>query len=285
LKWPDDNFVFRADLDIQSLRLNRWPGFTDDKNRTVTNGIYHNYNMAFTLARNSINDPIFPKQGSLISLKLQVTPPYSLFKKASFYQTAPVNELYKYVEYLKWRVDAEWYTTIVGKLVLKTSTKMGLLSRWSSKTPLTPFERYSLGGDGLNNQNSGLNGRTIVSLRGYEVNGSNNNGDGIMDRLTGGAGVFAKYTAEMRYPVSLNPQSTIFVTAFVQGGNAWRSVKDFNPFDIRRSAGMGLRVFLPMFGTLGFDYGFGFDKPNLIQAGGKWNSFGRFSIVLGFEPD
>jgi outer membrane protein insertion porin family len=285
LKWPDDNFIFRADLDIQSLRLDRWPGFTDDKNRTVTNGIYHNYNMAFTLARNSINDPIFPKQGSLISLKLQVTPPYSLFKKASFYQTATVNELYKYVEYLKWRIDAEWYTTIVGKLVLKTSTKMGLLSRWSSKTPLTPFERYSLGGDGLNNQNSGLNGRTIVSLRGYEVNGSNSNGDGIMDRLTGGAGVFAKYTAELRYPVSLNPQSTIFVTAFAQGGNAWRSVKDFNPFDIRRSAGMGLRVFLPMFGTLGFDYGFGFDKPNLLQAGGKWNSFGRFSIVLGFEPD
>jgi len=285
LKWPDDNFIFRADLDIQTLRLSNWPGFRDDNNRTVSNGIFHNYNMAFTLARNSINDPIFPKQGSLISLKLQVTPPYSLFKSTEFYKTADVNELYKYVEYLKWRIDAEWYTTLVGKLVLKTSTKMGLLSRWSSKTPLTPFERFELGGDGLNNQNAGLNGRTIVSLRGYEVNGTNGNGDGIMDRLAGGAGVFAKYTAELRYPISLNPQSTIFITAFAQGGNAWRTVQEFNPFDVRRSAGMGLRVFLPMFGTLGFDYGFGFDKPNLIQQGAKWNTFGRFSIVLGFEPD
>lgn len=285
LKWPDDNFVFRADLDIQTLKLDQWPGFRDDKNRTVTNGIYHNYNVAMTLARNSINDPIYPKQGSLISIKLQATPPYSWFKSASFYQTADVNQLYKYVEYLKWRIDAEWYTTLVGKLVLKTSTKTGLLGRWNDKTPLTPFERFELGGDGLNNQNAGLNGRSIVSLRGYEVTGSNRNGDGIMDKLPGGAGVFAKYTAELRYPVSLNPQSTIFVTAFVQGGNAWQSVKEFNPFDIRRSAGMGLRVFLPMFGTLGFDYGFGFDKPNLIQSGGKWNTFGRFSIVLGFEPD
>ncbi|MEI6411447.1 MAG: outer membrane protein assembly factor BamA [Bacteroidota bacterium] len=285
LKWPDDNFIFRADLDIQTLRLNRWPGFRDDLNRTVTNGIFHNYNLGLTLARNSINDPIFPKTGSLISLKLQATPPYSLFNSANFYKTAAVNDLYRYVEYLKWRVDAEWYTTLVGKLVLKTSAKIGILSRWSDKTPLTPFERFDLGGDGLNNQNFGLNGRTIISLRGYEVNGTNNNGDGIMDRIPGGAGVFSKYTMELRYPVSLNPQSTIFLTAFVQGGNAWQRVQDYNPFDVRRSAGMGLRVFLPMFGTLGFDYGFGFDKPNLISTGAKWSSFGRFNIVLGFEPD
>jgi outer membrane protein insertion porin family len=285
LKWPDDNFIFRTDLDIQTLKLSNWPGFRDDAGRTVTEGTFHNYNLAITLARNSINDPIYPKQGSLISMKTQITPPYSYFREASFYETANVNALYKYVEYLKWRIDAEWYTTLVGKLVLKTAAKIGILSKWSDKTPLTPFERFDLGGDGLNNKNFGLNGRTIVSLRGYDVTGSNNNGDGIMDRLPGGAGVFSKYTLELRYPVSLNPQSTIFLTAFAQGGNAWQRIQDYNPFDVRRSAGMGLRVFLPMFGTLGFDYGFGFDKPNLIQQGAKWTSYGRFNIVLGFEPD
>jgi outer membrane protein insertion porin family len=277
LKWPDDNFVFRADLDIQTLKLNNWPGFRDDLNRTVTQGIFHNYNLGLTLARNSINDPIFPKNGSLISLKLNATPPYSWFKSREFYETASVGDLYKYVEYLKWRIDADWYTTLVGKLVLKTQAKIGILGRWSDKTALTPFERFDLGGDGLNNQNFGLNGRDIISMRGYEQNE-------IMARYPGGAGVFNKYTVELRYPISLNPQSTIFVTAFAQGGNAWLRVQDFNPFDVKRSAGLGLRVFLPMFGTLGFDYGIGFDKPELYPSR-KLTAYGNFNIVLGFEPD
>lgn len=138
-----------------------------------------------------------------------MTPPYSLLngRNKAFYDTAQnVQELYRYIEYIKWRVDAEWYTTLVGKLVLKTQAKIGLLGRWSKKTDLSPFERYDLGGDGLSNQNFGLNGRDIISLRGYDQ------GD-IMANLPGGAGVFNKYTVELRYPISLNPQSTIFVTA------------------------------------------------------------------------
>ncbi len=169
LKFPDDNFVFRADADIQTLKLNNYPGFIDDAGRSVNNGIFHNYNLGLTLARNSINDPIFPKSGSLMSVKLKMTPPYSLFRSADYYKTDNVNDIYRYVEYLKWRIDAEWYTPIVGKLVLKTSAKIGILGRWSSKTPLTPFERFDLGGDGLNNQNFGLNARDIISLRGYET--------------------------------------------------------------------------------------------------------------------
>ncbi len=278
LKFPDDNFIFRADLDIQTLNLNNWPSFIDDQGRSVRQGIFHNYSLGLTLARNSINDPIFPKTGSLVSLKLFATPPYSLFKDASFYQSNNLQDLYRYIEYVKWRFDAEWYTTLVGKLVLKTQAKIGILSRWSDKTPLSPFERFELGGDGLNNQNFGLNGRDIISLRGYDV-------ASIMSPFPGGAGVFEKITVELRYPISLNPQSTIFVTAFAQGGNAWQRVRDFNPFDMRRSAGLGLRVFLPMFGTLGFDYGFGFDKPELIGRTTKWTDFARFNIVLGFEPD
>lgn len=279
LKFPDDNFVFRADLDIQTLKLLRYPGFADDKGRAVNNGIFHNYNFGLTLARNSVNDPIFPKNGSTVSLKMQFTPPYSWFKKQSFYDTASVRDLYRYVEYVKWRFDAEWYTTLVGKLVLKTSTKIGLLGQWTRKAGLSPFERFELGGDGLNNQNFGLNGRDIISLRGYEAS------EVMGSLINSGAGVFSKYTVELRYPISLNPQSTIFVTAWAQGGNAWQRIKDYNPFDVRRSAGLGLRVFLPMFGTLGFDYGFGFDRPDLIGTGAKISSYGNFNIVLGFEPD
>lgn len=279
LKFPDDNFVFRADADIQTLKLNNAVSFAfrDDLNRVVTNGIFHNYNLGLTLARNSINDPIFPKTGSLISLKLNMTPPYSWFRSADYYKTGSVNDIYRNVEYLKWRIDAEWYTSLVGKLVLKTSAKIGLLGRWSDKTPLTPFERFDLGGDGLSNQNFGLQARDIISMRGYDT-------PDIMSKYPGGAGVFNKYTVELRYPVSLNPQSTIFVTAFAQGGNAWRTAKDFNPFDIKRSAGLGLRVFLPMFGTLGFDYGIGFDKPELYPSK-KFTDYAKFNIVLGFEPD
>ncbi|MEZ4926763.1 MAG: outer membrane protein assembly factor BamA [Saprospiraceae bacterium] len=279
LKFPDDNFVFRADADIQTLKLTNALSFAfrDDENRVVSDGIFHNFNLGLTLARNSINDPIFPRNGSLVSLKVNMTPPYSWFRTADYYQNGSVNDIYRYVEYLKWRVDAEWYTPLVGKLVLKTSAKIGLLSRWSDKTSLTPFERFDLGGDGLNNQNFGLNARDIISLRGYEVSD-------IMSPYPGGAGVFNKYTIELRYPISLNPQSTIFITTFAQGGNAWRTAKDFNPFDIKRSVGMGLRVFLPMFGTLGFDYGVGFDKPELYPSK-KLTNYAKFNIVLGFEPD
>lgn len=277
LKWPDDNFVFRADVDLQRLNINQYGGFVDELGRQITYGIYHNYNLALTLARNSVNDPIFPRSGSLISFKSQMTPPYSWFNDESFYQTDDLQELYRYIEYIKFRVDAEWYTSLVGKLVLKTSAKIGILGRWTDKTLLSPFERFELGGDGLSNQSFGLNGRDIISLRGYDT------GD-IMAPFPGGAGVFSKYTVELRYPISLNPSSTIFVTAFAQGGNAWARASEFNPFDVRRSVGMGLRVFLPMFGTLGFDYGIGFDKPQFYGTNSLSN-FARFNIVLGFEPD
>lgn len=277
LKWPDDNFIFRADMDVQTLKINRYGGFIDDQGRVINQGTYHNYNLGITFARNSVNDPIFPRNGSLLSLKMQMTPPYSWFKSKTFYDSAAVTDLYRYVEYVKWRLDADWYTSLVGKLVLKTSAKIGILGRWSDKTSLSPFERFELGGDGLSNQSFGLNGRDIISLRGYGT-------EDIMQRFPGGAGVFSKYTVELRYPLSLNPSSTIFVTAFAQGGNAWARARDFNPFDVKRSVGLGLRVFLPMFGTLGFDYGIGFDKPEFYGEN-KLSNFARFNIVLGFEPD
>jgi len=278
LKIPDDNFIFRAGVEVQTYDLLNWANFRDDRGRILGSGKYNNFNFNLNLARNSINDPIFPRAGSLFSVNIQATPPYSWFRPASFYESNEPSLIYRYVEYVRWRFDAEWYTTIVGKLVLRSQAKVGILGRWSKKTGLSPFERFDVGGDGLNNQNFGLFGRSIISMRGYGV-------EDIMQPFPGGAGVFSKFTLEMRYPISLNPQSTIFVTSFLQGGNAWAQARNFNPFDLRRSAGLGLRVFLPMFGTLGFDYGFGFDKPDLIARKAKWTEFARFNIVLGFEPD
>jgi outer membrane protein insertion porin family len=279
LKWPDNNFIFRADLDIQTLNLVNWPGFFDGNGRGISVGTYNNWSVGVTLARNSINDPIFPRTGSLVSFKANMTPPYSLFLKQFDPLKDPVQDVYRWIEYVKYRVDAEWYTQVVGKLTFKSSAKLGILDKYGSSQGLTPFERYELGGDGLNNQNFGLNGRDIVSMRGYESSDISGNG-------AGGAAVFNKYTVELRYPISLNPQSTIYAFTFAQAANAWQRPRDWNPFDLKRSAGAGFRVFLPMFGTLGVDYGFGFDRPELNNARGtKLKDYGNLNIILGFEPD
>jgi outer membrane protein insertion porin family len=166
----------------------------------------------------------------------------------------------------------------VGKLILKTDAKLGSLGYYNKYVGNPPFDRVFLGGDGLANRQFNVIGQDILALRGYETGDLSGNG-------SGGGTTFAKYTAELRYPLTLNPSSTIYAHAFVQGGNVWQTLSDFRPFDLRRSAGMGLRVFLPMFGTLGFDYGIGFDKPKLQQDKASWTDFGRFSIILGFEPD
>jgi outer membrane protein insertion porin family len=133
-----------------------------------------------------------------------------------------------------------------------------------------------LGGDGITN-NQGWQGREIYALRGYDVSDVN------AQAAQGGSAIFNKYSLELRYPLSLNPSSTIFVTGFFDGGNSWNRFKEYDPFDLKRSAGMGLRVFLPMFGTLGFDYGFGFDKK--LSTGSKFTDYAKFTIVLGFEPE
>jgi len=294
LKWPDDNFIGNLTLNLQNLNLNNWArgDFRLEDGSILSKGNFRNFSLRASIARTTVVDPIFPKQGSKVSLTAQLTPPYSLFKEKNFFQlsdgekidltAAEIRDIenanrFKWLEYHKWRFDAEFYTPLVGNLVLKSSIKIGMLGFYDSNIGLSPFERFVLGGDGLAGQQFGLLGNDIISMRGYEVSdlpASNN----------GGASVFDKLTVELRYPVSLNPSSTIYVLGFVQGGNAWSRFKDFNPFDVKRSAGLGLRVFLPMFGTLGFDYGLGFDKPNL-GPDTKWSEFGQFNIILGFEPD
>ncbi|MBX2928572.1 MAG: BamA/TamA family outer membrane protein [Saprospiraceae bacterium] len=286
LKWPDDNFVSTTALNLQSLQLNDWSAgaigsFTDDAGNNINNGKFNNFSIRQTLARSTVYDPIFPREGSRVSLSVQFTLPYSLFNNKDYSELSP-EERYRWLEYHKWRFDAEWYTPIVGKLVLKTSAKIGLVGFYNREIGTTPFERFQVGGDGINNQQFGFQGVDIISMRGYEVTDLSANFDAL--GRTSPAPVFDKFTVEMRYPLSLNPSSTIYVLAFAQGGNAWRNLRDFNPFDLKRSAGVGMRVFLPMFGMLGFDYGIGFDKVRDPGARGL-KGLGDFNIVLGFEPE
>lgn len=284
LRWPDDNFILRGGLNIQTLRLNNWITglFRTDDGEVVSEGNYNNFSLSLTLARTTINDPLFPREGSNVSLTGQFTLPYSLFNDKD-YTDLSTQDRFRWLEYHKWRFDAEWYTTIVGKLVFKAQAKIGLLGSYNSAVGTSPFERFQLGGDGINNQQFGFAGFDIISMRGYEVTDLEANLDSRNRQIA--TPVFDKFTIELRYPLSLNPSSTIYVLAFAQGGNSWRELRDFNPFEIKRSAGLGLRVFLPMFGTLGFDYGIGFDKTLDPTQSRTLKNLGDFNIVLGFEPE
>ncbi len=308
LRWPDDYFSSSTTLSFENINLDNFSFsqfLVSEIDDPIEFGSYKNISLQQTITRSSVSEPIYPTSGSRISLSLKVTPPYSLFRKGGFatelsqgeidaieneevlvrgpanpptdaeleaaYTTALVSKRYKWLEYHKWRFDAEWYYSLVGKLVLAANAKMGLVGFYNEDLGIGPFERFELGGDGLSNQNIGVTGRDIISLRGYEVS------DIDVNNFDGGGSIFNKVTLELRYPISTNPSSTIYVHGFVQGANSWVGFENYNPFQMRRSAGGGLRVFLPMFGLLGFDYGWGFDKSAA--------PFGNFNIVLGFEPD
>jgi outer membrane protein insertion porin family len=279
LKWPDDNFISNTQLNIEFIDLDNYAtgDFVDRNGNPIANGLYKNFSIQQTIARTTINDPTFPRSGSLVSLSVQFTLPYTgLFGRN--YDIDDPQSTYEYVEYHKWDINAEWYTPIVGKLTLRTAAKLGYLGFYNDDIGAPPFERYEVGGDGLSTQQFGITGKDIISLRGYEL-------DDIQANQRGGATIFNKFTLELRYPLSLNPSSTIFATAFLTSGNAWKRFEDYNPFNQLRAAGVGLRAYLPMFGLLGFDYAFGFDNQALLNSGAKWGEYANFNIVLGFEPD
>lgn len=281
LKWPDDNFVALTAVNIQALSLNNWTSgsaFVTDEGEFVTSGKFNNFSLRQTVSRSSVSDPLFPTSGSSFTLAVQLTPPYSLFREEGVdYAEQTPQDRFKWLEYHKWTFDAEWYTQLFGKFVLKAATKFGYIGTYNKDIGVSPFERFQVGGDGLNNQQFGFAGVDIVSARGYEINDFENNS---LNGRQVATPIYDKFTLELRYPVSLNPNSTIYLHTFVQGINTWQNVRDFNPFDIKRSVGGGLRVFLPMFGILGFDYGIGFDK-----TGNSLKDLGTFNIVLGFEPE
>lgn len=309
LKWPDDFFSSNTTANIEFINMNdyaRGQFFVDGLN--ITTGNFKNFSINQVFTRSSVSEPIYPRRGSRVSLSIQITPPYSLFRSDRFFELTQEEkddaireaqatvgpgiiltdaqkdniisirenaEKFEFLEYHKWRFDAEWYFNIFSKFVIMANAKIGYVGAYDNDIGLSPFERFELGGDGLSNQNIGITGKDIISLRGYDVSDIEQN-----TQNNGGGTIFDKFTVELRYPLSLNPNSSIYLHTFLQGGNAWGSFSDFNPFQVQRSAGFGMRVFLPMFGLLGFDYGWGLDKS--IEAGG---SRGQFSIVLGFEPD
>ncbi len=264
LKWPDDNFVLSYGINYTNYNLHNYNGFLPDFN----NGRANNLNFKFSIARYSVDQPLFPRSGSNIMFSMQFTPPYSAFNDKD-YSTATPQEKYKLIEYHKYRFNAEWYQRVAGNLIMKVAAKYGFMGYYNSDIGLAPFERFQVGGDGLSGYS--LLGRDIIAQRGYEVYSS-----------SAGDPIFNKYTVELRYPFSLNPSSTIYGLAFAEAANSWSSFKYYNPFTLNRSAGVGVRVFLPMFGLLGLDYGVGFDR---YVPGAKLKDMARISFMLGFEPE
>ncbi|KAB7732162.1 outer membrane protein assembly factor BamA [Rudanella paleaurantiibacter] len=274
LKRPDDFFSLSHSLTYQRYDLNNIALFGNGYN----NGLSNNFTFNTTLSRNSIDNPQFPRSGSSFSLSGSFTPPYSVFRPKDY--KPPVEDRFKWVEYHKWMFDATWYQTVVGKLVLSARAHMGFLGRYNSRTEIGPFERFVLGGSGLAGQGVFALAQDIVGLRGYpdrQVYTADNNriaGTGVTSQ---GGVVYNKFVSELRYPVSLNPSATIFVLGFLEGGNNWGSYKQFNPFDLKRSAGVGARIFMPAFGLIGIDYGWGFDPIPGVQ---KANT-GQFHFTIG----
>ncbi len=216
LKFPDDNFVSSTSINLQNLALTNWLDglFRTENGEVVTDGNFNNFSITQNITRSTINNPLFPQEGSRFSLSLQATLPYSLFNDRP-YADLPIEERFKWLEYHKWRFTAEWYTTLIGKLTLKTEAKIGMIGAYNKEIGISPFERFQLGGDGLNNQQFGqFNGTDIVSMRGYEITDLDGN---LINGQTVATPIFDKFTVELRYPVSLNPNSTIYVLAFAQG--------------------------------------------------------------------
>ncbi len=272
LKWPDNYFNMFTNLNYNYYDLKNYNAFI------FSNGYANDLNFSLNLSRNSVDEPIYPKTGSNFTFLGQFTPPYSLVNNKD-YTNLPASERYKFIEYQKYKITAEWFTQLTNKkaaegktshnLVLRTKVGYGFLARYNKTVGYSPFERFYLGGSGISGFQNFV-AREIIALRGYPDNSlSSSVGDPIC----------ARYTMELRYPISLNPQATIFVLGFAEAGNSWTDYKKFNPFQVKRSAGFGLRVFLPMFGLLGIDYGWGFD--NVPGQPGIGNGKGQFHFTIG----
>ena len=285
LKWPDNYFVLYNQLSWQTYKLQDWQyQFMFDT------GISHNLSYTLNLSRNSTDQQIYPRQGSNFSASVQFTPPYSLLRKEGLagydkygneikatnwreidYNLQTSEDRYRWIEYHKWSFKGEVYAKLVGDLVLMARAQFGYLGYYNRNWGYSPFEGFRVGGDGMSGYDT--YGSEIVSLRGYENYSLTPQATSSATGNYYAGNVYDKFTVELRYPVILQPQSTIYALLFLEGGNCWADIRDFNPFQIKRSAGGGVRVFLPMIGLLGVDWGYGFDDP----VNGK----SQFHFVIG----
>lgn len=271
LKWPDDYFTLSAELSYQRYILSEWYYFP------VTDGNCNNLSLNITLGRSSIDHPIFPRSGSEFSLSAQITPPYSLFdgvdyNKYDLTNQDDVNKMHKWVEYHKWKFKSKTYTALSNAVkcpVIMTRVEYGFIGHYN-KHKKSPFETFDVGGDGMTGYSSYAT--ETIALRGYENSALTygNNGRGY---------AYSRLGLELRYPLMLEPSTSIYISGFAEAGNAWTDVAKFNPFDLKRSAGVGVRIFLPMIGMMGIDWAYGFDK-----IGGTKNYSGsQLHFILGQE--
>jgi len=259
LTWPDDYFTLYNAINFQRYDLYQYTQIFTFGGGT---GTYNNISFNITLARNSIDFPIYPRNGSNVSVSVDFTPPFSGFTNRNFAELDDIQK-YQWLEYHKWNLLAAYFTPIYKNLVIMARAKFGFLGAYDKELGVTPFERYYLGGDGLSGYNN-MDGRELIGMRGY---GNNTLTPNYWRSSNVGGTIYDKFTLELRYPLSLNPSATIYVATFLEAGNSWLKFNEFNPFQAYRSAGVGLRVFLPMFGILGLDWGYGFDPvPGLPNA-------------------
>ena len=273
LNWPDDYFTFQAELGYSWYYLKNWEYLY-----YMQNGTSNALTIGLTLARNSIDNPLYTRSGSNFSLNLQLTPPVSLFGNKNWKKlseentTAAKKELYRWIEYWKLRFKARTYTPINDveskyTLVLMTRADIGLLGSYN-KYLKSPFETFYVGGDGMSG--SYTYAQETIALRGYD------NGQ-LTPYQLGGGYAYTRFGMELHFPFMLQPTTTIYGLTFIEGGNAWTSVKNFSPFELKRSAGVGVRIYLPMIGMMGIDWAYGFDKVYGTKGGS------HFHFILGQE--
>ena len=264
LSWPDPYFTLYGELSYERYNLKNWNSFI------MSNGNANLLSMKLVFGRNSVDQPIYPRRGSDFSISVQATLPYSLWDGKDYAdESMPDAERYQWIEFHKWQLKSQWFQALTPNqnLVLMVKAEMGYLGHYN-KHKTSPFERFEVGGDGMSGYN--IYGIDIISMRGYE--------DGALDPINDYYSIaYNKYTAELRYPVILKPSSQIYVLGFLEGGNAFDSWESFSPFKIKRSAGLGVRLYLPVVGMLGIDWGYGFDAP----AGQTDKSGSQFHFVMG----
>lgn len=270
LEWPDDYFYLQGELGYQRYNLKNWS--RNWNQFPFETGSSNSVSFSLTLARNSTDNPIYTRTGSQFSLNVSATPPFSLFNGVNYAEMADNNPAkYTWNEYHKWKFKVRTFTPLTSLAVKRTPViatriEFGILGSYD-RNKLTPFETFEMGGDGMSGYSSSF-ATEQVALRGYE-----NNSIGMQARA------YTRLGFELRYPIILEPNSTIYVVSFLEAGNAWKRVNQFNPFDLKRSAGVGARIFLPMIGLMGVDWAYGFDAIN----GSRANSGGKFSFILGQE--
>ncbi len=268
LNWPDDYFSLYSELSYQRYDLKNWYKYYFG----FETGVSNNMALSLTLSRNSIFNPIYTRRGSSFALSVKATLPYSLLDGKD-YSTMPDIDKYKWIEYHKWKFSAKMFTPLTKdeKLVLMARAEYGFLGYYN-KNKRSPFEKFYVGGDGMSGYTTA--GTETIGLRGYESGSlTPQNANGYNGNL------YTKLTFEIRYPLLLEGQTNIWALAFLEAGNSWADFKEFNPFDLKRSAGLGVRVFLPMFGLLGVDWGWGFDAIR----GDNTKGGSQFAFILGQE--